>query len=333
VNKHKLTSQQSVFFQKNTKRREIERWIKDVNEHNKKSIYNLSWNGLHKELHKLGIKEFLMQYGYSDKRKLQRDIARSKLWQKKITLYDFEKRTEQELKGLLGNIFFDMLTRQPNFKAKHHKLSTIHYYMYHHSITFTTLSLCFASKQSFLNFFAQTMYVSEYVENKAQNLRESIESLREVAPDILREELACLYDKPLVENKDFLKYNYTLEELKLALESENIMLVAASLGGCSAFYVNKKLKTLSPVINVSVQDLKLRSLEELMKNTPILFWKLKLYQLFSGQIPLEQWATRATPLYRSCISWPFFTSQHTQNISEERDAPLSLHNPHSRPYS
>ena len=78
------------------------------------------------------------------------------------------------------------------------------------------------------NFFAQTCYVSECIENRAENLRMSIQSLYEVDPFTLRKELTDLYDKPIAKNKNFIKYNYTLEELKLALENEDTVFVVAS---------------------------------------------------------------------------------------------------------
>jgi hypothetical protein len=336
MNKDKISSQPNVFFQVNTertKRKRVEKWIKDISWPNKKSIYDLTWNGFYKELHKLGIKAFLKQYGYSYKKELQLVIAKSKLWQRRIALYDFETSTERELSVLLGNNFFDKVTHQSNFNAKNHNLSTIHYYVYHYSLHLAAVSLGFASKQCFLNFFAQTLYVSDYAENGAQNLRASILSLHEVDPVVLRKELADRYDKPLVKNKNFIKYNYTLEELKLALESEDNVLVVASLGGSNAYIVNKKLQILRPLINVSLQVLRMQSWESLKANTPIFIWKIKLYRFFSGQIPLEQWDTALYMpglSYRPCLSYcgQFFSSQRTQDHTEERrEIPLKLQNP------
>jgi hypothetical protein len=330
MNKDKITSQRCIFFQVHTKQRKIRKWVKEVNRFNIKSIYNLSWKDFYKELHKLGIKEFLKQYGYSCKKKLQRVIAKSKLSQKRISLYDFENRTEQMLFDRLGNIFFDKVTLRTNFSAKKHKLSTIHYYLYHHSLHFTAISLGFSSKQYFLNFFAQTLfvqthYVPECAENRAQNLRASILSLYEADPVTLWKELADLYDKPLALNKNFIKYNYTLEELKLELENENTVLVVASLGGDSVYTVNKKLQTLRPFVNVSLQALKLQSWESLKVNTPIFIWKIKLYQLFSEKLPLEQWSALCSKSLRLNISFQgqFFTSERRDNT------PL---NPHSPPH-
>ncbi len=333
MNRDKITSQQSSFFQVSTKQR-IEKWVKDVNRFSIKSIYNLRWIEFHRELRRLGTKEFLKQYGYSCKKKLQLVIAKSEFWQRGITLYDFEKSTEQELLDRLGNSFFNKVTRQPNFNPKNHKLSTIHYFIYHHSFHFTAISLGFASKQCFLNFFAQTLFVSEYGE-MAQNLRSSILSLYEMDPIALREKLPDLYDKPLAKNENFIKYNYTLEELKLALENENTVLVVASLGGVNAYTFNKKLQTLRPWINVNLQTLKLQSWEELMINTPIFFWKIKLYQFFSGQIPLEQWPyilCIPRPLRSSSnVQWQFFNLQHASH-TEERDV-IELSQQSSSPLS
>ncbi|MFZ0218780.1 MAG: hypothetical protein WAL30_01045 [Candidatus Aquirickettsiella sp.] len=364
MDKKMITGRQNFFPLRNIKQKEG-KYIKLVNQLDKKSIYNLTWNAFYKELHRLGMKEFLQQYGYAYKKKLQLVIARSNLSLKKITLYDFERNTELGLFALLGNSFFDKVTQQPNFNAKQHKLSTIHYYMYQNSLHFAAISLGFASKQCFLNFFAQTHYMSEYVENRVQDLRVSLQSLHEVDLVTLRKELGYLYDEPLVQNTHFIKYNYTLEELKRALEKESIVILVASLGGGTSFCVNKKLQTLRPVINVSLQELQRRSWETLMENTPILIWKIKLYQLFSGQNALEQ-ATRSrpndgrvmrtnfgdttaeifrehsdSPVYRprtpyiSCtkFQWQFFISQHTQTHSEETDTLLNLHNFSSSSYS
>lgn len=337
---NKVRSQPSVFFRINTehtKRRWIEKWIKDAKQLNKKSIYNLTWKDFYKELHKFGIKAFLKQYGYSYKKQLQFDIAKSNLSQKRITLYDFEKRTEHALFILLRSSFFDKITPQVGFNAKNHPLSTIHYYIYHHSLNFAAISLGFANKQCFLNFFAQTLYMPEYAENMAQNLRVSIESLVKIDPCTLRKELADLYDKPLVKNKNFQKYNYTLEELKQVLEKENIAIVVASLSGCNSYAVNKKLQILRPLVNVSLQDLKQRSWEELKVNTPAFIWKIKLYQLFSRQIPLEDWITALySKLLSSCISFPcqFFSSQqHALAYTEEGESLLNPHKPQPLPPS
>lgn len=334
MNRNKLSSQASIFFQVNTKEREIRKWLNDVNRFSIKSIYNLTWSSFYKKLHQLGIKEFLKQYGYVSKKQLQLVIAKSTLSQNRITLYDFEKSTERELYILLGNSFFDKVTPQADFNAKNHLLSTIHYYMYHHSLNFTAISLGFSSKQYFLNFFAQTLYVlPEGVENRAQNLRVTILSLYEVDPATMRKKLAALYDKPLAQSKNFIKYDYTLEELKLALENENTVLVVASLGGSNAYHVNKKLQTLRPWVNVSLQALKLKSWESLKGNTPIFIWKIKLYQLFSGKIPLDQWMTSLyrPVFYMSDINFhcQFFTSIPTQSHTEDRDTPLNLRNSHS----
>ncbi|WP_342227252.1 hypothetical protein [Rickettsiella endosymbiont of Rhagonycha lignosa] len=324
--------QLSFFTSKNTKRIEIEKWLKDISRFNAKSIYDLTWENFYKELHKLGIKEFLNQYGYSHKKNLQLAIAKSELGQKRISLYDFEKNTKQKLHLLLRDSFFAKVKRQAYFNPKNHKFSTIHYYIYYYSLNFTALSLGFSSKQSFLNFFAQTCYVSECIENRSENLRMSIQSLKEVDSFTLRKELTDLYDKPIPKNKNFIKYNYTLEELKLALENEDTVFVVANLGGGNAYAVNKKLQTLRPLVNINLQALKLQSWESLKVNTPIFIWKIKLYQLFLGQIRLLELDTRLyTPrvLYTFGISFhsQFFTSHSTQHPMEEREIPVNPHNP------
>ncbi|HEY2567568.1 MAG TPA: hypothetical protein VGH95_07720 [Candidatus Aquirickettsiella sp.] len=332
MNRELLPIQPSFFTPKNTKQSEIEKWLKNVHRFNMKSIYDLTWENFYKELHKLGIKEFLKQYGYSHKKKLQLAIAKSELGQKRISLYDFEKSTKQKLLFLLGDSFFDKVTRQTNFNPKNHKLSTIHYYIYHHSLNFTAISLGFSSKQNFLNFFAQTLYVSECIENRAQNLRMSIQSLYAVDQVTLQKKLTDLYDKPLPKNKNFIKYNYTLEELKLALENEDTVFVVASLGGGNAYTVNKKLQTLRPFVNINLQALKLQSWESLKVNTPIFIWKMKLHQLFAGLIHLLELGVppfRPRVLYTPGISfhWQFFTSRSTQHPMEEREIPVNPCNP------
>lgn len=332
MNRELLPIQSNFFTLKNTKQSEIEKWLKDINRFNIKSIYDLTWKNFYEELHKLGIKEFLKQYGYSYKKNLQLAIAKSELGQKRISLYDFEKNTKQKLLLLLGDSFFAKVRRQAYFNPKNHKLSTIHYYIYHYSLHFTALSLGFSSKQSFLNFFAQTCYVSECIENRAENLRKSIQSLYEVDPFTLRKELTDLYDKPIAKNKNFIKYNYTLEELKIALENEDTVFVVASLGGGNAYAVNKKLQTLRPLININLQALKLQSWEFLKVNTSIFIWKMKLYQLFAGLIHLLELGAplfRPRVLYTPGISfhWQFFTSRSTQHPMEEREIPVNSHNP------
>jgi hypothetical protein len=326
VNKDKIVSTQSVFFQTSAKRKEIIKWIQGIN----KSIYNLTWNDFYRELVQLGMKEFLKRYGFSCRKKLQLVIAKSNLAAKQLTLYDFENKTEQELLGFLGINFFEKVARQANFSAKKHKLSIIHYHLYNSSLHFAAISLGFSSKQCFLNFFAQTVYVPECVENMAQNLRLSIESLHEITPREMQKEHPYSYEQPLIKNKNFLKYNYTLEELKLALETENTALVVASLGGGNVYTVNKKLQTLRPLVNVSLQVLKSQSWGFLKVNTPMFIWKIKLYQLFSEELPVEQLVPALYgpgPLYTPYIGlrWQFFTSHCAQSHA---DTPLSLDNPH-----
>lgn len=286
MNREFIAGQPSFFTPRNTKQREIEKCFKDVRQFNR-DIYKLSWEGFHKELHKLGVKKFLQEYRYSCKRQLQLLIAKSKLSEKRITLYDFEKSTEQVLRDRLGNDFFAKITPNAKFNAKNHKLSTIHYYMYRHSLTFTAISLGFSSKQSFLNFFAQTSYIPEHMETITKNLEASIQSLHEVDPVTLREELADLYDKPLAKNKNFIKYNFTLLELKLALENEDIALVVASLGGNNLRHIDQKLQVFGPFANVSLQSLKRQSWASLKAIIPGFISDIKLYQLFSRQIALE----------------------------------------------
>ncbi len=323
MNKELLRIQQSFFPTKNTKRNEIEKWIKEVNQLTQKSIYDLTWKGFYKELQRLGIRRFLDQYGFSHKGQLQQTIAKSGLSQKNLSLYDFEGTTEQTLFYHLGSSFFDKIPPYLSFNPKNHKLSTIHYFLYGNSFYFTALSLGFSSKQNFLNFFAQTLYVPECIGDKAQSLRICIQSLHAVDPVTLRKELGELYDKALPKNINFIKYNYTLEELKLALEKEDIALVVASLGGGNTYAVNKKLRTLRPFINVSLDDLKLQSWGSLKENTPIFIWKVKLYQLFSGQIPLlgqqEMGLLRSRDLGTSGLSfyWKFFTPYSPQGAYEE----------------
>lgn len=323
---NEITSQQGVFFQPSAKQKEIIKWMQGI----KKSIYNLNWCDFHRELSRLGMKEFLKQYGFYCKKKLQLVIAKSNLAEKKLTLYDFETKTEQELLAKLGSNFFQKIARQINFNPKSQKFSIIHHHLHNSSLHFAAISLGFSSKQCFLNFFAQTVYVPECVENMAQNLRLSIESLHEINPREMQKELPYFYEKPLIKNKNFLKYNYTLEQLKLALENENTVLVVASLGGNNSYSVNKKLQQLSPIVNVSLQSLRLQSWESLRFNTPPLFWTTKLYQLFSAP---EQWNRS---LYTPCINrhWYFFTLRYSQSLSyQESDAPLDLRSYHSHSHT
>ncbi len=99
--------------------------------------------------------------------------------------------------------------------------------------------------------------------------------------------------------------------------------MVASLGGGNTYAVNKKLRTLRPLINVSPDALKLQSWESLKENTPIFIWKVKLYQLFLVQIPLlgqqEMGLFRSRGLGTSGLSfyWQFFTPYSPQGANEE----------------
>jgi hypothetical protein len=333
MNRELLKIQQGFFSPKTTKRDEIEKWIKDVNQSKIKSIYDLTWKAFYKELQDLGVKKFLNQYGYLYKQKLHQAIAKSGLSEKKLSLYDFEVKREHELLDRLGASFFDKISPYPNFNPKNHLLSTIHHYLYDNNLNFTALSLGFSNKQTFLNFFAQTLYVSDCIGTKAKNLRMSIQSLHAVDPVTLRKELGELYDKPLLININFIKYNYTLEELKLALECEDTALVVASLGGGNLHAINKKLQTLRPLINVNLRALKIQSWESLKKNTPIFIWKVKLYQLFSGQMPKLS-SFRSWGLYTPYANflWQFFTSYPPYNANEQEGIPLQFSNLYSSLY-
>lgn len=297
--------------------------VQEVNKFNKKSIYSLSWIAFYEKLLQLGTKEFLRQYGLFYKRRLQLIIAKSSICQKRISLHDFETKTKSTMIQLLGNEFLDKIVHETNFSARNHPLSTIHYYIFFHSLYSAALNLGFSSKQAFLNFFAQTRsYLPNCVDINELSLRRRINHLQRVPPLRLQKKLGSLYGKSLVKNKDFLKYNYTLEEIKLALEKEDMEFVVASLGGCNSFYVNKKLQTLRPLIHVTLQNLKNQSWEVLRENIRPLFWKVKLNRIFSGKVPLKQWAT----IKAQSSSWPFFAPHATQSLSKEADTQSGLHN-------
>lgn len=324
MNRELVTRQPSFFNQKIDKLKEVKKWVTRASQYHKKSIYNLTWKDFHDELCLLGTKDFIRQYGFSSKRELQLFIARSDLWQKRITLTDFEKRTESELVEHLRNTFSKKISSCPDFNPKRHKLSNIHYFLHYYSLGFASLSLGFTCTQYFLNFFVQTLWmpaISEQAENMAENLRKTLQDLSVIDPVTLRKKFPFLYDKPLIQNINFKKFNYTLEELKLALENENLSMVVASLGVCNSYVANKKLKTLN--IDISLQDLKHKSWEEL-RIIPIQLRKIKLYRLFSGQISSEQAAfilNLPRPLVRSDISahWHFFNSQRIQVLNDGQE--------------
>ncbi|WP_040615184.1 hypothetical protein [Rickettsiella grylli] len=278
---NEINVHRGTFFPLNTRPLKIPEPIKKVNPVNKNAVYNLTWNGFYWELRQRGTKHFMRCYGFSSRKKLQLFIARSNLWQEKITLGHFETNTQSELMAYLGDKFFDQVSLEHNFNPKNHKLSTIHYFIYNYNLSFAALSLGFSSLQSFLNFFAKSSFVADYSINKAENLSIAIGVLQKADPIEMKNELGQLYNEPLIENKRFERYNYTLEELKLALETENFSIVIASLGGGSIYAFNKKLKRLSPVINVQLDDLKKKSWEALLQNIPLKWWKVKLDQFFS----------------------------------------------------
>lgn len=281
-----------------TKQKEIEKWVKDVRRFNGKSIYKLTWGQVYKNLHKLGIKNFLQEYKFSSKKKLKLFIARSNLCQEKIILSDFEIMDEFQLIRQLKGLYFSKVMQPLYFNPKNHKLSTIHYCIYHETLNAAALSLGFGAKQSFLNFFARTQYdfltltlynffaqtlcMTESAENKARNLNYTLRFLAKIKPTFLQSRLIDSYDAPLSQNTHFVKnYNTTLDELKRILENEKCAIVMAILGG----NISKKLRD---SINISLNDLQKKSREELEKEKPILsfLWGAKLYQIFSGRIPI-----------------------------------------------
>lgn len=270
-----------------TKQNEIEKWVKDVRGFSRKSIYKLTWRQVHKNLHKLGTQHFFQAYGFSSRRSLQLFIARSNLWQANVTLNDFETSGELELFRRVKSHFFNKVERQANFNPKKHKLSTIHYYIYHYNLNFAALSLGFSTKQNFLNFFVRTLYLNVSIETLIQSLNSTIKFLAETDPAIFHNKLSDFYDKPLTQSNRFVKYNATLEELKRILETEITAMVVASLGEASTYVLNKKLQRF---LDISLHDLKQKSWEELEQNTPHLssFRGTKLYQVFST--PLKQTA-------------------------------------------
>lgn len=317
MKKNGVTGQQR--FLSLIKLKEIEKWVKSVNEFNKKSIYKLTWGQFYKKLCQLGTKSFLQQYGFASKRKLQLFIARSNLWQEKITLADFEKSTEYQLLMRLRKFFFKKVRRLPHFNPKKHKLSTIHHYIYYYSLNFTALSLGFPSKQSFLNFIARALHRTESLENLTQTLSKTIQTLSEIDPVTLGNGLRNFHNKPLTQNSYFLRDNATLEELKRALKNETLTMVVASLGGGSAYVLDKKLQSF---LDIRLRDLSQKSWRELEQNTPRLscLWKAKLYQIFSGQA-LEQppFILRVSrPLKRDVRFYcQFFSSNSTQTLKED----------------
>lgn len=96
MNMEQLKIQQSFFPSKHSKQNEVKKWLKDIEQFSQKSIYDLSWKSFYEELHKLGQRRFLHQYGFSYKGKLQQTIVKSGLSQKKLSLYDFILNRNQE---------------------------------------------------------------------------------------------------------------------------------------------------------------------------------------------------------------------------------------------
>ena len=287
MNKEMRVCQGNFFSLKKNKPLEIQKSITRVNQLSKDAIYDLTWDNFYRELRQLGTRDFMRRYGFSTRRKLQVFISKSSLWQERITLESFETGTQSELIGYLGDKFFTQVLLQGDFDPKKHKLSTIHYFVHNFSLNFAALRLGFYSLQSFLNFFVKTSFVPECSENKPKDLTIAVNALQKTDPAEMRNKLAHLYDEPLIKSSGFKRYNYTLQELKLALETESLPMVMASLGGYNTSFFNKKLKILKPTINIQLADLKEKPWEELLQNIPIQFWKVKLHMLFSPGVSFE----------------------------------------------
>lgn len=311
MNKEISVCQGNFFSLKKNKPLEIQESIKRVNQLSKGAIYDLTWDNFYRELRQLGTRDFMRHYGFSTRRKLQAFISKSNLWQERITLNSFEADTQSELIGHLGDKFFTQVLLQGDFDPKKHKLSTIHYFVHNFSLNFAVLRLGFSNLQSFLNFFVKTTFVPECSENKAKDLTIAVNVLQKTDLTEMRDKLAHLYDEPLIKRNDFKRYDYTLQELKLALETESFSMVMASLGGCNTSFFNKKLKSLKPAINIQLADLKEKPWEELLQNIPIQFWKVKLHILFSPGVFYE-W--RRFPKETFACSSRFFDLQ--QNVIE-----------------
>jgi len=243
-----------------------------------KSIYQMTWKGFYHELHRQSMAVFLRKYHYQTKKKLQIDFARANHGLEFFSLHTFNQVSKKTLKILMGENFNKRVQLDKCFRQKGYKLSTIHHFLYGHSLYFAAISLGFFSKQCFLNFFIRSNYVKDFT---VDALKSSLDSLKK-SPDELSQKLGHLYhevvkiNKP--DNKSFKRYNCTLEELKFLLEKEHKYYVIASLGGDSNFRINKALKKLSP--NLSLCYLQEQPLEILRKEIPESCWVGKLYQLF-----------------------------------------------------
>lgn len=78
------------------------------------------------------------------------------------------------------------------------------------------------------------------------------------------------------------------------------------------------------MINVSLHTLKLQSWESLKEYTSVFIWKVKLYQLFSGQMPLQEqqkmglFGLRGLDTSGLSFYWKFFTPYSPQDANQEQ---------------
>jgi hypothetical protein len=297
--------------------------ISDKLKDTRRSIYQMTWRSFYHELHpypmdKL-IKDFVEKYAYPDKKKLQIDFAQADHGLENVSLGKFLQMSEKELKIHLGDKFNKKIQRNKNFKQKEYKLSTIHHFLYGHSLYFAAISLGFFSKQCFLNFFIRSNYVKDFT---IDALKDSLNSLKK-SPDELRQQLGPLYHEIVTINKPdnefFRRYNYTLEELKLLLEKAPKHYVIASLGGDSSFRIDKVLRQLSPSLNL--RYLEDQSLETLRQEIPESYWGKKIYQLFE---PSKRSKTKQKPfsslsLSSQCKANPFHPVANLATLEQRQE--------------
>lgn len=265
------------FFKTSLPKMDIVSWVSDVNRFfYPHSIYQLTWKEFHQQLRLNSKISIANHFGYSSPRKLRTAFARADHGFRHCSLDEFRNMSKKHLQICLGEKINQKISFNKNFQLKAHKLSTVHYFLYDRSVHSAAINLGFANKQCFVNFFAQSNYMMDF---SVAGLKSSFKGLQTLSPKKFAEELGDIYYHFVIKlSKSFQRYNYSLEELRLLLATEDKGLVIASLGGGNVNYQLKKLVDLG--INVNLQNLTTEPLAKLQENTHKKFWQIKLYQLF-----------------------------------------------------
>lgn len=235
----------------------------------KKNIYNLSWEQLYELGNGCSLTTLLKKL-HCSKKVLYLSFARSNHGFDRFNFEDFKNLSKNNFHYLFRQRITILIKKNPTFNPRNNSLASLHYFFrkYPSAIDMAAYSLGFWSRYSLIAFLSCT------------NLKLDIKEIALTPINTLKQKFAENYDKPLKTN-EFIRFNYSLKELNILLNSkQSITLTVAKLGE-SRFNLNARLKQLKYLgINLELKTLSLLKLKDLQNSLNPLFLEAKLAFLF-----------------------------------------------------